>query len=163
MCAAPKNNQFWKQRSKHGRNKLFATPELLWQAACEYFEHCDKNPWKRTKKKRTVKGIETEESPAQRPYTLAGFMIYIGVNRGYWSDFKKLVNEDFSEVMTRIEQIIETQQLEGAMVGAFNPNIVARLIGLIDKQELSGEVKTGLTVIVESKEDAELLEQMKKK
>ena len=43
--AAPKGNQFWKLRSKHGRDKLFATPDLLWQAACEYFEWCDKHPW----------------------------------------------------------------------------------------------------------------------
>ena len=32
-------------RSKHGRDKLFATPELLWDAACEYFQWCDENPW----------------------------------------------------------------------------------------------------------------------
>ena len=28
--AAPKGNQFWMLRSKHGRDKLFATPEALW-------------------------------------------------------------------------------------------------------------------------------------
>ena len=36
--AAPKGNQFWMLRSKHGRDKLFATPEALWEAACEYFQ-----------------------------------------------------------------------------------------------------------------------------
>ena len=39
--AAPKGNQFWMLRSKHGRDKLFATPEALWEAACEYFQWCD--------------------------------------------------------------------------------------------------------------------------
>jgi hypothetical protein len=43
--AAPKGNQFWMLRSKHGRDKLFATPEALWEAACEYFQWCDENPW----------------------------------------------------------------------------------------------------------------------
>ena len=43
--AAPKGNKFWMLRSKHGRDKLFATPELLWDAACEYFQWCDENPW----------------------------------------------------------------------------------------------------------------------
>ena len=42
--AAPKGNQFWMLRSKHGRDKLFATPEALWEAACEYFQWCDENP-----------------------------------------------------------------------------------------------------------------------
>ena len=51
MCAAPKGNQFWKLRSKHGRDKLFATPDLLWEAACEYFAYCDKHPWKVVKDK----------------------------------------------------------------------------------------------------------------
>lgn len=41
---APEGNQFWKLRSKHGRDKLFATPELLWEEACNYFEWCDENP-----------------------------------------------------------------------------------------------------------------------
>lgn len=26
---APKGNQFWKLRSKHGRDKLFSSPEIL--------------------------------------------------------------------------------------------------------------------------------------
>ena len=43
--AVPKGNQFWKIRSKHGRDKLFATPELMLEAAMEYFEWCDANPW----------------------------------------------------------------------------------------------------------------------
>ena len=36
--AASKNNQFWKLRSKHGRDTLFSSPELLWSAAYEYFD-----------------------------------------------------------------------------------------------------------------------------
>ncbi|WP_347174524.1 hypothetical protein [Parabacteroides goldsteinii] len=43
--AASKNNQFWKLRSKHGRDILFSSPEFLWSAACEYFDWCDENPW----------------------------------------------------------------------------------------------------------------------
>lgn len=43
--AAPTGNKFWMLRSKHGRDKLFSTPELLWEAACEYFQWCDENPW----------------------------------------------------------------------------------------------------------------------
>lgn len=43
--AASKNNQFWKLRSKHGRDTLFSSPEFLWSAACEYFDWCDENPW----------------------------------------------------------------------------------------------------------------------
>ena len=41
---APKGNQFWKARAKHGRDKIFKTPDALWKAACEYFEWVDDNP-----------------------------------------------------------------------------------------------------------------------
>jgi len=37
-------NEFWKARSKHGRDKIFTTPEILWEAACEYFEWVADNP-----------------------------------------------------------------------------------------------------------------------
>ena len=134
--SAPKGNQFWKLRSKHGRGKLFATPELLWEAACEYFAYCDKNPWKVVKDKTKGKNKEKEESPTQCPYTLTGLMAYLDVSKSFWNDFKKGGHEDFSVVITRIENIIESQQLEGAIVGAFNPNIVSRIIGLSDKQKV---------------------------
>ena len=53
--AAPKGNQFWKLHSKHGRDTLFSTPDLMWEAACEYFQWCDDNPWRVVKNK--TKGL----------------------------------------------------------------------------------------------------------
>ena len=35
-----------------------------------------------------------------------------------------------------MEESIETQQFEGACVGAFNANIIARKLGLADTQEV---------------------------
>lgn len=137
--AAPLGNQFWKLRSKHGRDKLFATPELLWEAACEYFEWCDNNPWAVIKNKTKGKIKEKEETPTQRPYSLSGLMSYLNVSESFWKEFKKANHEDFLPITTRIEQIIETQQLEGAMVGAFNANIVARKLGLSDKQDINSK------------------------
>lgn len=138
--AAPKGNQFWKLRSKHGRDKLFATPDLMWEAACEYFEWCDDNPWLAEKTKKRDNSTEIEASPTQRPYTLSGLCLYLGCNQGYFSDFKKNCSIDFSEVITRIEETIETQQFEGATVGAYNANIIARKLGLADKQETKSEI-----------------------
>ena len=136
MCAAPKGNQFWKLRSRHGRDKLFATPDLLWEAACEYFAYCDRTPWKAIKNKTKGEIKEKEESPTQRPYSLTGLMAYLDVSEEYWREFKKAGHEDFFGVITRVENIIKSQQLEGAIVGAFNANIVSRINGLADKQEI---------------------------
>lgn len=134
--AAPKGNRFWELRSKHGRDKLFETPELLWEAACEYFLWCQNNPlvengWGRSRRK------------IMKPFTITGLCIFLDINTKYFNEFKKLLPEgekDFSEVITRIEEIIYTQKFEGAVIGVFNHNIIARDLGLIDKSELHADL-----------------------
>lgn len=138
--AAPKGNQFWKLRSKHGRDKLFASPGLLEEAAGEYFTWCEKNPW--MKKDWVGKDAFEVDRPTARPFTLQGFCLYCDASREWWNKFKDSASEDFLQVITRIEEIIYTQKFEGAVVGAFNANIIARDLGLADKKELSGEINT---------------------
>lgn len=155
--AAPEGNQFWKLRSKHGRDKLFATPELMWEAACEYFEWCDSNPWMSEKLKTKESGTETEVAPTQRPYTLSGLCLYLDCSQGYFRTFKtdkEKCTKEFLAVITRIEEVIETQQYEGAAVGAYNANIVARKLGLADKQESKSEVETKATIKIVPMEGA---------
>lgn len=137
MGLFPSGNQFWKKRSKHGRDKLFASPELLMEAVEEYLEYVDGAPWMN---KEAIKGGEFAGQiisiPTARPYTFSGLCLYLGCNRGYFNDFKKTCSADFSAVISRIEEIILTQQIEGALVGAFNPNLTARLNGITDKQSV---------------------------
>lgn len=138
---APKNNKFWKLRSKHGRDKLFASPELLWEAACEYFEWCDKHPW--IKKDWVGKDADQIDRPTQRPYTLTALCLYLNCNTAYFRTFKKQLPEGeelFNEIITRIEECIFTMKYEGACVGAFNANIISRDLGLADKTELQGDL-----------------------
>lgn len=136
--AAPKGNQFWKLRSKHGRDLLFSTPELLWEAACEYFEHTDNRTWiKKDWVGKDAKEVNRESTP---PYTLRGFLLYIGANLSYWSEFKtaKAANlNGFPEIIHAIEEIIYNQKFEGAAVGAFNANIIARDLGLREQSEIN--------------------------
>ena len=150
--AAPKNNQFWKQRSKHGRDSLFDSSELLWEAAAEYFEWCDANPWLRT----DFKGKNAKEVyiPTARPYTIQGFCLHCDASREWWTKLKgkkKKDSEDFIPVITRIEEIIYTQKFEGAVVGAFNANIISRDLGLIDKKSLDAKLSieqiTGMEIL----------------
>lgn len=139
--AAPRGNKFWKLRSKHGREKLFASPELMWEAATEYFLWCDRYPWRKNEPIKSGEGAgKMIKVPTVRPYTMSGLCVYLGVNQGYFYDFKKTCSEGFSDIITRIEGIIETQQFEGAAVGAFNANIIARKLGLTDKREIEGQI-----------------------
>ena len=150
--AAPEGNQFWKLRSKHGRDKLFATSGLLWDAACEYFQWCDDNPWKKetTKTRGKTDSLLTEVSkePVARPYTMTGLCLYLDCNLRYFALFTASLPEDekdFNTIITRIEQTIYTQKFEGAAVGAFNASIIARDLGLKDAS--TSEV----TAIIEEK------------
>ena len=145
--AAPKKNQFWRLRSKNGKERKFPTSEALWEAACEYFEWCDENPWRIEKTKKKGKSKEVESTPTQRPYTIAALCMYLGVHSTYLNDLK---DKDYSEVITRIKQIIETNQIEGAMVGAYNANIVSRINGLTDKMDIeSGGSPIAATIQVQ--------------
>ncbi|MCP4141294.1 MAG: DNA packaging protein [Chloroflexi bacterium] len=142
-------NQFWKLRASHGRKRLFETPELLWEAACEYFQWCDEHPWIASKKKKKGDDYEeTEETPTARPYTITGLLFYVDASASYWKEAKKNSSTDFLLVMENIEKIIQTQQFEGAMVGAYSNNLVARLNGLSDKQEVNSTSQVKASIVV---------------
>jgi hypothetical protein len=135
--AAPKGNQFWKLRSKHGRDKLFASPELLWEAACEYFEWCEKNPLIEIDFK--GKDADRVELPKMRAFTLQGLCLYLGCNTDYFKNFRNQERagiEDFSPVIAMIEDTIYNQKFTGAAAGFLNANIISRDLGLLDRKEL---------------------------
>lgn len=144
--AAPVGNQFWKLRSKHGRDKIFATPDVLLAACNEYFEATDKRVWNKIE----YKGSDVTEVkiPTSVPYTLSGLCIFLDVNTHYFNDFKTTCSKDFSEIIRKVEQIIYTQKFEGAAVGAYNANIIARDLGLSDKQDLTNNGESFPTPII---------------
>jgi len=147
--AAPKGNSFWKLRSRHGREKIFATPEILWDAACEYFEACVKNP---IIKVEWVGGMAKRVNrPIDRPFTLTGMCVFLDVNSKYFIELKEREKDSdngFTEVITRIEETIYSQKFSGAAAGIFNANIIARDLGLADKKDI-----TERTIHVEVEED----------
>ena len=134
---APKGNQFWKLRSKHGRDKLFETPELLWETACEYFAWCDENPILQTKTGANNLGNSIEEKQFQRPYTKQGLFFYLQCSETWLTNFRKECSLDYLRVIEAIEQTIENQQVQHAMVGVFNANLVARLNGIKDHSDVT--------------------------
>lgn len=149
-------NQFWKLRSKHGRDKLFKTSELLWEAATEYFEWCDSHPWQKVESTTGQNKNDVKITPTERPYTISGLCLYLDCNVQYFSQFKNALpkdEKDFSLVITRIEQTIYTQKFEGAAVGAFNSNIIARDLGLSDKSSVNHSGKVENTQIIVSSEE----------
>lgn len=125
-----------------GRPMKFETPAELESFCKGYFEWADKNPWI---KNDVVKGGEFAgtplQIPTQRPYTLIALCHYLGIAHATWKLYEE--RTEFVEVTTWAREKINNQQIEGAMVGAFNANLTARLQGISDKQEqtVKSEIK----------------------
>ena len=156
---APKGNNFWELRSKHGRDKLFDTPELLWEAACEYFQWCQDNPLIEVEQARgnsyyvdhsteeKVFAPNLIELPKMRPFTLHGLCSYIDCSTSYFRVFKSTIKEetkDFLTVIEKIEETIYNQKFSGAAAGFLNANIIARDLGLRDKTEIDNNIRGNL-------------------
>jgi hypothetical protein len=130
-------NQYWKFRNKHGRNHKY-TPESLWEEAIVYFEWISQRVWN---KKEAIKSGDLAgtliDIPTSTPMSIEGFCLFADIDHKTFSNYEKEDNIDFFPITTRIRKIIESQQFEGATVGAFNPSIIARKLGLADKQEIN--------------------------
>lgn len=135
--AAPKGNNYWEFRGKHGADFAY-TPESLWKEAVKYFEWISKRVWNKSEAIKSGEMCGTlVEVPTSTPMSVESFCIFADITtqtfRNYESNSKPY--EDFFEVTTRIRNIIDSQQFEGATVGAYNPNIIARKLGLADKTD----------------------------
>jgi hypothetical protein len=86
MVAAPIGNKFWMMRSTHGREPIFASPELLWSAACEYFEWVHNNPLQEEKLFH-AQGIITKDSVCKmRAMTIQALCFFLDISDDSWAD-----------------------------------------------------------------------------
>ena len=133
--AAPKGNSFYLLRSKHGRDKLFETPELLQNALYEYIETVETNSWETNQTTVGDSGINSTTKTLQRPFSRKGFYLFIGASETWLNKFKQNCSNDFFKVIEEIEMTIDTQQFDGASIGVFKENIIARIQGIKDNSE----------------------------
>ena len=131
--AAPKGNQFWKARSKHGRDLIFKNPETLWPSCCEYFEWVEANPLYEDRLFSYQGEVVHEPAAKMRAMTLDGLCIFLDVSFQTWLNYKK--REDFLDIIGRVENIIRVQKFTGAAAGLLNPNVIARELELADKSK----------------------------
>ncbi len=146
--AAPKGNQFWMARSRHGNKPIFKDSEILWDACCEYFQWAEDNPLTEAI---VFQGQVTGNKNLMRAMTESGMCIFLDIPTSTWDNYKH--REGFLEVTTRVSQIIYNQKFAGASADLLNANIIARDLGLADKKEtkLSGYV--GLKEITDMTDD----------
>lgn len=156
--AAPKGNKFWKARTKHGRDKIFASAEALREACIEYFEWVEANPlWE--DKLVTFQGSATHEPVAKmRAMTLDGLCLFLDIGDSTWANWRQ--DKDFLGIVEWAEKVIRSQKFSGAAADLLNPNIIARDLGLSDKSIQEHTGKDGGPIEV-THTDAEILKRWK--
>jgi hypothetical protein len=128
-----KGNLFWRLAEFAGR-PLTYTPDQLRQKFIEYCKYIDDNPWKRAEVCKSGDNFgELTEVPVKRPWTVLGFCVYAGITSTTFNSYE--IRPEFLEVCRHIQDVVRQQKFEGAAAGFFNAAIIARDLGLVDKQE----------------------------
>lgn len=145
---------------------LMDDASLLAQLARDYFKWCDENPRYKTEVIKHKMEWDTVEIELKRPYTMSGLCMHIGVAQAYFRAHKaylaelmeaKTMTGDHARVlgvMEWIEQIVFTDQIEGAATGQYNANLVSRLNGLTDTINSNAVVDPVLRVTTRDAETA---------
>lgn len=118
------------------RPRLIETPNDLWELYQEYKKDTKDNPRYRTQF--VGKDGNQVKEPLERPLTLEGFRVYcftrIGCVKQYFDNPENRYDE-FITICRAIREEIRQDQIEGGMVGQYNPSITQRLNGLREQTE----------------------------
>lgn len=148
---------FWKAKSKMGRNPIFANPQQLLDSCIEYFEWIANNPIQQEK----IVGIsqgEVLKEVINHPHamTIGGLCLFLDICPETWTNYRN--DEAFLGVCRYVENAIRQQKFAGASVGLFNHAIIARDLGLADRQDVTSngkEIQGGVVIILPAKEATE--------
>jgi hypothetical protein len=122
--------------AKVGRPRNLDSPEQLYELFLRYKEDVKANP--RIKSVFGGKEFEERAEPLERPLTLEGFELFCWDEVGCVEDYFKNTNkayDEFSPICQRIRKEIRRDQIEGGMVGQYNPSITQRLNNLKEQVE----------------------------
>ena len=116
------------------KHKYIETPEKMYELFEEY-----KNSLKaREIQKATPRGVVSEFH--MPPLTMSGFRVFChkkGVSIEHYFANTDNSYEAYRTICSHIEDEIRTDQIEGGMVGQFNPSITQRLNGLTEKTDVT--------------------------
>jgi hypothetical protein len=120
-----------------GKNKYIETPEKLYELFEKYRDETKSNP----RKKHVFVGKDgnSDNERLERPLTMEGFRIFAFKSEGcikHYFDNTDNRYSDYSTICSHIKDIIRADQIEGGMVGQYNPSITQRINGLTDKSEM---------------------------
>jgi len=144
----PKKAAKPKPRSKPPiKEKYIESPSKLWLLFKEYVLFEFNNPM--YKVEYVGKDGRIERTPLETPITFEGFECYLAdkdiINDlGDYASNKGGAYESYSTIITRITKNCFVHNFKGASVGLFNPNIIAKKLGLVEKTQTDLKVEQPL-------------------
>jgi hypothetical protein len=126
-----------------GKRKYIETPEKMWELFVAYRDEVKGSP--RRKVEYVGRNGERVETPIERPLSMDGFFCFGYDNKitlHHYFDNPEGAYDDYRGITTRIRQSVRAEQIDGAMVNAYNSNLTARLNGLTDKREVDARIET---------------------
>lgn len=145
-------NKFWMRRSTHGRNPKFANPDQLLDACLQYFNDVAEHPLIEEKVAGVSYGeVVTHDLPHMMAMTIKGLCIFLDINENTWREYKNNKNADFTRVCQYVEGVIYHQKFTGAAAGLLNHAIIARDLGLVERQDVTSagkELPAGNSVVI---------------
>ncbi len=120
---------------QHG---YFASPEAMWEGACEYFEWVEARPIYESRPFQYKGEVALHKVPRKRPFTLRGLLVFFDMSLQVWHGYRERRGPQYAYITERIEHVIFTQKFEGAVADLMNANIIARELGLREGHELTG-------------------------
>ena len=122
------------------KHKYIETPEAMMALFLDYIKQVKNNP----RKKHTFVGKDgtSEYELLERPLTMEGFEMYcyekIGCVEQYFKNQGELYTE-YIPICSHIRKAIRKDQIEGGMVGQYNPSITQRLNNLTERVDTTSK------------------------
>lgn len=151
--------------------KLTYTPEQLAKEFLAYIEDLKANPIEVStqylRKKQKFKDEELQRQDRvekfHRAPRIEDFVVrWLGKSMSWWSEIsgdKYRDSEEFSNIKKQIQEFCRSVKLDGATAGVFNPVIIARELGLTDKQQVE-QTQKQVVYYVADREEADRLQEL---
>lgn len=133
-------NTIWMKAGYPGRPRKFETAEELWIEANKYFEWAVKTPIDDY----VIQGGKRIKAPKTRPFTIIELCHFMNCSGQYLNEVENRTlgktdplkadydekEAEFSVVVKHMKDIVFNQKYQGAAIGMFKENLIARDIGL---------------------------------
>ena len=129
--------KFWRRRMPSDRPAHFATAEEMYPELVAAFDWLHNHPFKEEQLFHHKGQVTRTYVTRPRAFTWEGVALYLGMSGYVLAQYRK--RPEFIDLMNWAESVIRTQKFELAAVNIFNPNFIARDLGMSEKQEVTGK------------------------